>query len=381
MEVFEATVRDLSAKGLGVIDHPDGRVFFVPGVWPGDRGQFRVEKEKKRYGFARLTSLLEPSRERISTPCPHLGHLPGQCGGCPWMIVDYSSQLKAKQKLIEGVLTRGHLLETPDVLKNIKPSSNAFGWRNRAQFKTDGKKLGFVSPGTKVIVDIDRCLILNSHNQQLLKALRAKLPNDQWLPNAGYKWNYIEIDDDLPEEGITINQRRPFKQANHEQNEFMKAWIRQKLSAHAREVGLIELFAGSGNFTRVISELGFQSIFANEISEDAVQNLAHLKLPGVNIVPGNVYLPQVWEDFPSEAKKAEVLLLDPPREGFGPIHKFLKKFESLKTIYYISCHLHRFATDARTVRNQGWKLCEVQPVDQFPHTPHIEILAMFRKEL
>ena len=96
-------VRDLSTDGRGVVQAPDGQVVFVAGVWQGEE----VEIERSRRGkstSAELISLLQPLDARRTPECEY--HRDGSCGGCPWMFVDYSTQLKQKQARLTKVLER-----------------------------------------------------------------------------------------------------------------------------------------------------------------------------------------------------------------------------------------------------------------------------------
>jgi hypothetical protein len=76
---------------------------------------------------------------------------------------------------------------------------------------------------------------------------------------------------------------------------------------------------------------------------------------------------------------ADTLVLDPPRAGLKNMQGFFENFVALETIYYISCDPETFARDAWTFTKKGWSIAEVQLIDLFPHTPHIETLAVLRK--
>src|SRR5690606_6961704 len=129
-EIFSASVRDLSVKGYGVVDHPRGRVFFIPGTWPGDEGKFEIESIEKKYGFARLVELTKKSEFRVDVQCPHLGWSVGKCGGCPWMIANYTSQLKYKQKFLDYQIKRANLKYTDFTVHPIWGSEKTLGYRN-----------------------------------------------------------------------------------------------------------------------------------------------------------------------------------------------------------------------------------------------------------
>ena len=77
----------------------------------------------------------------------------------------------------------------------------------------------------------------------------------------------------------------------------------------------------------------------------------------------------------AEGGSADVVLLDPPRAGATP--EFLSSLTALapERIVYISCNPKTQVRDVEMLRERGWRLAGVQPVDMFPHTPHIETVA------
>jgi 23S rRNA (uracil1939-C5)-methyltransferase len=178
--MFQAVVRDITLKGLGVVDHPNGKVYFVRGAWLGDVGRFQIDREDKRYGFATLVELIEPSSHRVAVACAHYGVSDRSCGGCPWLFVNYESQLLVKQKLVQDTLTRAKVLSTKSQIKAIRASPDQFAYRNRAQVKTDGASVGYIAAGTHNLVDIDSCLVLNAKVSDQLKNVKSKLPNQKW---------------------------------------------------------------------------------------------------------------------------------------------------------------------------------------------------------
>ncbi len=378
-EIFKGRIRDISSEGHGVVDHPSGMVFFVRGAWPGDEGEFVVEARQKKYGTARIAQLTVPSPDRQEPECPHLGWQEGRCGGCSWMIAKYESQLFYKQKRIQYLLEKNRLLSADTKVLPIQRSHKTVGYRNRAQVKTNGKSLGYVSPGSKVIADVQNCVILTEKNRQTLKELRTSLPNQHWQPKPPYLWNYIDIDEDVDGASVVLNQRREFRQANNEQNQFMKTWLQQKLQNEDKKTPVVELFAGSGNFTRVFAEEGFSAIFSAEMDQQAVQKLQKEGWKGVRGFAVDLYNPAQWTHIPANVKSAELLLLDPPREGFKLLEKYVESFSQLKKIIYISCEPYEWAQNIRGLIQKQWLLSEVLPVDQFPNTPHVEVLSVLVK--
>ncbi len=372
-ERFESFVKGLTFKGLGVVSHPNGQVFFVRGVWPGDEGLFEVESLEKTYGYAKIVELTKKSEHRREVPCPHLGFEAGKCGGCPWMITTYPAQLKEKDRLVEYLLERASVLTDKTKIKSIIGSPKEFSYRNRAQFKTDGNIIGYVSSQTSELAPIEDCLVLSDKNRASLKNIRAKLPNKEWIPDKKWNWNFIEVDESSGE--IVLNKRKPFKQANDEQNLTMKAWLKNILEGFDKNQNVLELFCGSGNFTEVLSQSGFKKILATEVSEDSIQELKSKNLINVEAIKEDIYKAPSWKRLKKMMPEPKILFLDPPREGFSEIHSFLKEFKSIEHIIYVSCDLSTYANDVKKLRGQMFELVEIQPLDQFPQTPHIEILS------
>lgn len=377
-EVFEGQVRDVSSEGHGVVDHPRGKVFFVRGTWPGDRGRFVIESESKKYGTARLKELLEPSPHRRQVLCEHLGFEDGQCGGCPWMIASDEEQNRIKQKRVEFLIARNQLADESFRVSPLWASPQTLGYRNRAQFKTDGTKLGYVSPESKTLVDIKDCLILSEKNRQTLRTLRQQLPKESWKPSGKYLWNFLDIDEEIRAETIEANRRRPFRQGNSLQNERMQNWVQQKIQNIERN-SMIELFAGSGNFTKIFVESEFKKIHCAEVNAIAVENLRQKKWPNVEGFVIDLFRPAQWKVFPPEIRESRFLFLDPPREGFQGLERFVEGLPNLEKIIYVSCEPFEWANNIRPLVKRGWALSEVQPIDQFPHTPHIELLSVLTR--
>lgn len=379
---FEGEIYDLSQSGLGVVNDPEGCVYFVQGAWPGDVGTFEVLSKKKRYGFAKLLNLKTRSAFRLSeSPCAFHGSEDGSCGGCPWIPFEYEDQLRRKEALVHNALKRGKALEKTEHILPIIASEKSLGYRNRAQFKTDGVKLGFVSFQNKTLVDVSHCVALNDECSNRLADLRTQMPNQAWAPKGQFLWNFIDINDSSPwnPKKIAVNHRLPFMQGNHAQNANMKHWLSRQLSLLGQTEYVMELFCGSGNFTQVIADAkNTKSIFAIEMSEVAIDELKKKQIPKTQAFACNLYKPGATNRIKSQRpQKPTTLILDPPREGFESITAFVQAFPSLKNALYISCSLNTFVRDTAHLLDLGFRIVELQPIDMFPNTPHIEICARF----
>lgn len=373
---FEAKVRDLSHKGLGVIDHPDGRVFFVRGVWPGDEGTFVVDENAQRYDEAKLILLKVSSPERVPVRCEFRGTEPGKCGGCTWMMANYPSQLHYKAKRLLHALEKRKVDLSQTKLNDIISSTHIFGYRNRIQLKTTGDEIGYVSEASNVLSPVSNCYILNPTLKKLFDQVRESLPRDDFRPTGDHHWSFLDLDDDLNFDEIRLNKRRPFKQGNAGQNLAMKSWLQQKLANIPKHLPVIDLFCGSGNLTEVMVAEKFENILAVEVQGAALEKLKERNLPNVRILDIDLLSKGSWARTASFQPHAKVIVVDPPREGLHKRRTFLKYFDNLETLIYISCELDTFARDVSDFVRAGFVLEEVTPIDLFPHTPHVEILSV-----
>lgn len=374
-EIISGEITDLTREGHGFLKAPDGRSVFVPGAWPGDQGEFEIDLVEKRYATAKIHKLQKTSPDRRSEdqiPCKHFGLKDGQCGGCLWMPIKDEAQAAAKEKLVKDTLS----FKKIPLPENFEfwPSSKTLQYRNRAQFKTDGQKIGYVSRGTKILAEIEKCLILNSKTAQLFQAARTQLPREDWRPDSKFKFSFLDLDDQMTVEDIKINQRRSFRQANDEQNNKMKMWIESKSKNWQGD--LLELFSGSGNFTLNLAKNINLNILAVESVGAALEAIKGVD-PNVQILELDLYQSQSLGKLTKEMPMAKHLFLDPPRDGFRGLSNLAKNLPELENIIYVSCNLDSFSKDAADLVQNGFQLLELKALDQFPQTPHIELLALF----
>jgi len=380
---FTGDITHLSQKGYGVVKNgQDGISYFVRGTWPGDRGEFEVIDKplnNRKFAYARLFRLINPSEHRQNPECAYIHLNENPCTGCTWMIANYASQLEQKKKRFLYAIKRVGFDADDFHSVPIQASPEVFGYRNRCQVKTDGRKLGFVSEETGKIVAINDCIVLNETCRNLFKAAVHRLPEQSWCSDNDNNKYFIDLDDAMQFDEIQINRKRPFRQGNTQQNAWMQTWLREKLSQISNINKVVELFCESGNFTHIIAESNCKSIVAFETDPLAVQQLRLMKIDKVDAKVVDLFKPFVWKTLRQFCKDVGTLVLDPPRSGLKKHTGFFECFSALTTIIYISCNPETFARDAWVFRQQGWKVDDLQLVDQFPHTPHVEVLAVFKK--
>ncbi|HMU66425.1 MAG TPA: TRAM domain-containing protein [Cellvibrionaceae bacterium] len=368
-ERFTGTVRGLTSEGSGVVDHPSGRAVFVPGAWPGEQVEAKITQLKSQFALGELLSIIIPHPKRRPAPCPYHGQSAQHCGGCPWQFMAYDEQLAAKQQRVEQAAAR--LNPALQVLP-IQASPTELAYRNRAQLKSQGQQLGFVAAASHSLVAVEQCLLLTPECAAQMQAVRAQLaPEPVKAKTPWLTW-------DINEREYRANSRLPFAQGNSAQNTYMRQWLREQLQGCERDQPLLELFAGSGNFTQVIAAAGFTSIHAVEVVAEAVAALNKQSLPGVTAQATDLFKDGVLNTLIKQVKPATVVL-DPPRDGLKTIAQLQAKKTPIKTLLYISCDLATFARDAQMLIKEGFNLTLLQPVDMFPQTPHVELLARFAR--
>ncbi|MEE4279266.1 MAG: class I SAM-dependent RNA methyltransferase [Halieaceae bacterium] len=337
---------------------------------------FEVTELRGRSGEARLISLLRPSPARCDPPCRLHGFGKQHCGGCGWMFVSYEAQLTAKAARVAGALAG---LDKRIVAEPIWPSPQSLAYRNRAQLKTDGRRLGYVAAGSHALVDVPACPILNADTQALLEGLRERLPNPAWRPKKRSAWTTLPIDDEMTLDEVTAGTRRAFRQGNSAQNTRMRAWLADTVSAIASPGPTVELFAGSGNFTSVLLDAGCDPVTAVDSFAPSVASLSGGD--GSRLRPLCLALDRAdaIETLKPALGDARLLVLDPPRSGFRALGASLKLAPALESLIYVSCDVATWTRDLREALAAGFEIVSVQPLDLFPHTPHVELLSWLRR--
>lgn len=169
---YELLIEDLTMSGEGV-GRIDGYALFVKDTIPGDRVIAKATKLNKNYGYGRLMSVIEPSKDRVEAKCP----VAKACGGCTLMAMSYERQLEFKRHLIENNLIRiGGLsgIEVPPVIG----MDNPYRYRNKAQFPVGTDKdgnivMGFYAGRTHFIIPNEDCLIGSDINAGILAEIKA----------------------------------------------------------------------------------------------------------------------------------------------------------------------------------------------------------------
>ena len=367
--VIEVLIEDLNSRGEGVGRH-EGKVVFVPGAWVGERVSAKIQHDFPSHVVAELQQVLSPSEARRESPCIYQGFDNRACGGCPWMIVTYQAQIEAKTGKLQDLASRLGFEGKVDFIA----APEEFGYRNRAQFKATHDALGFVAANSDQVVDVERCLILSEHNQALLSELRLQ---NFGLGKRRKRWLTLDVADGLPLDQVGHNQRLPFQQGNSHQNARMQQWLTSKLVDLDKTSPVLELFAGSGNFTSCLVDVGFAQITAVEVVDAALEVLADAHSSVATLKCDLFDAPSV-SGMVSRYRDVQLLVLDPPRDGFSNLADAIALLPELERLIYISCDPASFERDVACLKGI-FELKDLTGIDLYPQTPHVEILSCWSR--
>lgn len=379
---FELELTGMAYGGSAIGRH-EGKVIFVPYGMVGERVLVEIVQDKGKFAQARIVEVLAPAESRIAPRCVHFGI----CGGCHWQHIEYTSQLELKQAVVQEQLARVGGFKNVIVHPAI-PGPDAWHYRSHVSLHTThDERFGFVA-ADNVVIPIEECHIVRPELWEMWQQLPAQLlPENQRLrlqvgDNEKFAVRINAISDDTSSTSsheakihYTIHGRKfqvtagSFFQVNLAQAEVLVKVVMEKLSLQAHE-RVLDLYSGVGLFTAFLAERA-KHVTAIEISPTAVQdakvNLADFQ--NVELVVGKA-------ENVLKKQKFDAVVTDPPRTGMKPNAIDAVIRAKPQKILYVSCDPTTLARDAKRFSEHGYHLLEVQPVDMFPQTYHIEAVAL-----
>ncbi|HOY24248.1 MAG TPA: 23S rRNA (uracil(1939)-C(5))-methyltransferase RlmD [Cellvibrio sp.] len=429
MRLGEFTIDRMGHDGRGITQW-NGKTLFVDGTLTGERISARLVRDHARYAEARFDKLLETSPERIAPVCAHYA----ECGGCQLQHWGTENQVAFKQAAVLQQLELWGGVKPKHVLAPI--SSADQGYRRCARLGidyTDGEvTLGFRKRTSKTLVQVNLCSVLAPELNRLLAplktwltelraaaavthlelihteqetavvlrhvqplsevdlqnltALSASLNFSVWLqggeahqlqdlngqnvdPRMSYRLPDYELELDF--------HPQDFIQVNPEVNAKMVAQALQLLALKGNE-RVLDLFCGIGNFTLPLARkcaevIGIEA--ADSMVQRGRENATKLGITNAQFTAANL-LTMTEHRLNQTCGKIDVVLLDPPRDGAKEIIDKLPQL-SPKRIVYVSCNPATLARDAKVLVAAGYQLDSVGVLDMFPHTAHVESMALF----
>ncbi len=425
-------VVDLSHEAQGIAKM-DGRAVFIDGALPGETVEVQLLQKRKGVQEARLTQVIKPSIERVDPKCTHYS----MCGGCVQQHLDSSSQLAYKQSQLLENFARIAKVEVPQVLAPLQ--GDIWNYRRRARLgarwvpQKNRTLVGFRERHDNKLADIRSCQVLREPLSSLIDPLgqllgrltvRDKVPQVEAAVADNITALVIRILEDLteadlqllhefrrahnvqiylqregydsitalhPESAIALNYEllqmglkfeflpNDFIQVNADLNQKMVAKSLELLSVDKQD-HVLDLFCGLGNFSLPIAQQAASVLgIEGEVSlvERARHNARLNQISNIEFMVANLF--EEHKDSPFAKRKFNKVLLDPPRAGAREILPVIAKCDADR-IVYVSCHPGTLARDAGIlVHELGYSLKSAGVLDMFPHTAHVESIAVFER--
>jgi 23S rRNA (uracil1939-C5)-methyltransferase len=429
-EIQEADVVDLAHDGRGIA-RADGKAVFIEGALPGERVRYRVFKRRRQWDEAGLVEVLTASPDRVVPRCVHFG----VCGGCSLQHLAPAAQLAAKQRQLLDNLERIGRVRPERVLAPLRGPEWAYRRRARLGVKYVHKKgrvlAGFREREKPYLADLHRCEVLLDRFATLPRdlaalvetlSLREKIPQVEvtagdgaaalvfrvmappnredldkleafgsrhavqvYLQDGGHdtikplRDGYVPLTYAVGERLSLEFGPVDFIQVNREINVSMIAAALELLQPTAADV-VLDLFCGLGNFTlalaaRAAAVVGVEGDAALVAKGRA--NAIHNGIANADFCLDNLFEPARCGQWAE--KTYNLVLLDPPRAGAVEIMERMAHWRPRRVVY-ISCHPGSLARDAGIlVDAQGYRLIGAGVMDMFPHTTHVESIAVFER--
>ncbi len=425
----EADIVDLSHEARGVA-RIDGKTVFVADALPGERVVLRRILRHRTYDEAVTERVLQASPDRVAPRCPHFG----TCGGCALQHLDPAAQLVFKQAQLLENLARVGDTRPATVLEPLR--GPAWNYRRRARLgikhvPRKGKVLvGFRERSAPYVADLRECHVLVEPVGRLfeplgrmveslsiinrvpqaevavaddavalvLRVLDPPTPGDLlrmaeferahgvrlYLQPGGsdtvrpLSGDATALQYRLPASGVSIEfEPTDFVQVNGALNTAMVDRALELLGATAHDA-VLDLFCGLGNFSLPIARAAARVV---GIEGDATL-VARARANAVRNGLSNVefHAADLFKDVAASswaARRYDRVLLDPPRAGAREVLPIVAG-SGARRVVYISCHPGSLARDAgMLVREHGFRLAAAGVMDMFPHTAHVEAIAVF----
>ena len=433
----EVDIEGFSHEVRGIARY-EGKTVFVDNGLPGEKVRIRFTAHRAKFDEAVAIEILEPSPERQQPPCPHAD----VCGGCALQQMEPGAQVQAKQGILLDQLQRFAKTAPEQVLPPLTGATLGYRRKARlgvrfVKPKNGGKPqlvLGFREKGSNDLTDIDQCPVLPPVASELIPELKAAIMRcegrraishieiaagedataliirhlqplsasdlAQWRTFAQAHKVHLylqgEAGDDsttkawpesgperlsytLPAFDLTLRfHPQDFIQVNFEINRQMVSQALQLLDVQPED-RVLDLFCGLGNFTLPLATKAREVVAVEGLLALTQRGRENAEANGIhNIQFQAADLSGDFSRSPWARGGFDRILLDPPRSGALEVVRNIGHFNA-KAILYISCNPATLARDAAELLSAGYHLSKAGVMDMFPHTTHVESIALFEK--
>ncbi|WP_127957343.1 23S rRNA (uracil(1939)-C(5))-methyltransferase RlmD [Serratia microhaemolytica] len=421
-QIVTVTVTDLDPFGHGVAHH-QGKTLFVSGVLPGEQAEVQLTENRRQFAKAKRVRLINHSPQRRQPRCPHFA----TCGGCQQQHASIELQQQSKLAALNRLLLNqtAQLPPTEAVI-----SGPAYGYRRRArlalqwQNKQQRLLIGFRQAESAQLVPLQQCPVLVPELTQLLVPLQQCLASLTAAKRLGHvelvqadngtmlvlrhldalqsvdrqtllrfaaqhaltlylagDSEQLELLHGEPPYYLLDGMRlafgpRDFIQVNSTVNQQMVAQALEWLAITASD-RVLDLFCGMGNFSlplakrakEVVAVEGVATLVAKGQYNAQYHSLSNLSFFHANLEEDLSQQPWATQGF-------DKVLLDPARAGAAGVMPHIVKLAPQRVVY-VSCHPATLARDSSVLLAAGYRLAGVRMLDMFPHTGHLESMALF----
>ncbi|TAM87977.1 MAG: 23S rRNA (uracil(1939)-C(5))-methyltransferase RlmD [Candidimonas sp.] len=435
-ELFDIDSLDLEARGVA---RRHGKVVFVEGALPGERVLARVTRRKSSFEVAQVEQVVRASSQRTQPLCPNFG----VCGGCAIQHLDVAAQVATKQRALEDSLWHIGKVRPEQILPALHGPAWGYRQRARFSVRLvpgkGGVLVGFREKRSNYVVDMTECLVLPPPISALLQPLRAligtfsapaTIPQVEvaagdsavvlllrhlapladedlrqlelfanrhhvswWLQPGGVDSAHpIHPEDEdalaytLPEFGLRIPFRpTDFTQVNNAVNRVLVGKAVQLLELHETN-RVADMFCGLGNFSLPLASRA-RAVVGIDAS-DALIGRAQATAAACGLARSAAFTARNLFEVDTAWLRGlgtfDRMLFDPPREGAQALAvavSGLTPSERPRRLVYVSCNPATLARDAGILaRDGGYRLLSAGVVNMFPHTAHVESIAVFALE-
>jgi len=380
-EIIEVSIDRVAFGGSGV-GRVGPMVIFVPFTAAGDVVEARIVTVKKNYLTGEIVRIISASHDRAEPVCPYFS----LCGGCQYQHLSYEVQLKTKERQVTESFERIGKIASPPV-ETIIPSPIPFGYRGKAEFHGvpapgGGIQMGFMDTRGGGLVDVSRCDIVDESINTEYAKLREKLSSEK-IPSGRRRYILWSGSPYPPRKYITrqvgekelIVSSSGFFQGNISLTETLVLRVIEMLGLKESDM-VLDACCGCGLFSLFIAPR-VREVLGIEINgaavRYAVRNIENHDITNARFQKGDVE--RTLDRLAGEGTRMDAVLIDPPR--IGCTEKTLSAIDRLQPgrIVYVSCNPATQARDVRRLIDKGFRLEALQPIDMFPQTQHIEVIA------
>lgn len=378
---MELVTTRVVAGGAALARASDGRIVLVDGALPGERVDVEVTSTRRDHLTARVTQILDPSPARIEMPCEFAR---AGCGGCGWQHVALDTQRALRVDIIGDALRRIAHVDDAPIRETVQLPPT--GSRTTVRVAVVDGRPAFRRAHSHDTVTVDHCLVAHPLVDEVLHTgdftgasevtIRAGARTGDRSLLAKPAGVRVDVAADVAQgprariHEVIAGRRlrvsaRSFFQASAEGADALVALVRDAVEP---DQTVVDLYAGVGMFAALLD--GARSVVAVEWNRSAVAD-ARANLEGRDATVTREDVAR-WR-----ARAVDVVIADPSRHGLGRDGASTVLACAPRRVVLVSCDAAALARDASLLRDGGFHLTSVTPVELFPHTPHIECVSVF----